>query len=188
MLMYPDHLQNWFDLPHFVGHFELLKLVKFEVSRHFLRMHGRSGLKFGLGIYSDHPQNLWDFGHGHKLWRNFDSMKWDKCANSYPPSWHHVSGLKSRLFFLIKRGKSVASGREGIVTTLCIELYFFLFYNSWKLIGLCVRSYTSGLLHWHWKPCDRLSTYEHPTRALSITEHKKWTSIFQCSIAGVQSD
>ena len=82
MLMYPDwphseliRLGSW-SVSSFWHHFDLMKLVKFTVSGHFLencsnlgfpgifwRMHGRNSLKFCMLMYPDHLQNWLDFGH-----------------------------------------------------------------------------------------------------------------------------
>ena len=71
MLLYPDHIQNWIDYGYglvifvinFSAIFDLVKRVKFGVSRHFLKNHWGNGRKFCMMMYPDHFQNWYDFGY-----------------------------------------------------------------------------------------------------------------------------
>ena len=71
MLMYSEHLHNWFDFDHGLLNFPHFGITltwwnwsNLRFLGIFLTIHGQNALKFGMQMYPDQLQNWLEFGHG----------------------------------------------------------------------------------------------------------------------------
>ena len=82
--------------------FRLCESGKFAISGHFLENTTGNGLKFGMLVYSGHPQNRLDFDHGMLIFRTHgtNGLKFDMLM--YPDHlWNWLHSGHGQLIFLI---------------------------------------------------------------------------------------
>ena len=82
--------------------FRLCESGKFAISGHFLENTMGNGLKFGMLVYSGHPQNRLDFDHGMLIFRTHgtNGLKFDLLM--YPDHlWNWLHSGHGQLIFLI---------------------------------------------------------------------------------------